>query len=124
MPVSEDDVRHIAALARLGIEPGRLPSLASELSAILSHMDALFRVKTEDAQEAIGVGDGGMPLRDDRGPPIPLARDLSAFAPAFRDGFFLVPRLDTHESAGSDPVADDEGENVLSERVRDEERDA
>jgi len=49
-------------------------------------------------QEAIGVGAEGLPVRKDAGPAYPLARSLDAFAPSVRDGFFLVPRLATHES--------------------------
>jgi aspartyl-tRNA(Asn)/glutamyl-tRNA(Gln) amidotransferase subunit C len=121
MAVNESDVRHIAGLARLGLEPARVPALVAELNTILSHMDALSKVKTDGAQEAIGVGDGGMPLRDDGGPPLALARDLSSFAPTVKDGFIVVPRLSTHESTESDPVADDEGENVIVESTSDEE---
>ena len=121
MAVNESDVRHIAGLARLGLDPARVPSLVAELNTILSHMDALSKVKTEGAQEAIGVGDGGMPLRDDAGAPLALARDLSAFAPSVRDGFILVPRLSTHESTDTDSVADDEGENVIADNVDKEE---
>ena len=123
MAVNESDVRHIAALARLGLDPARVPSLVAELNTILSHMDALSKVKTDGAQEAIGVGDGGMPLRDDGGPPLALARDLRTFAPTVKDGFIVVPRLSTHESTENDPVADDEGENVILETTADEEDD-
>jgi len=124
MAVNESDVRHIAALARLGLETSRVPALVAELNTILSHMEALAKVPTDGAQEAIGVGDGGMPLRDDAGPPISLARDISTFAPAVRDGFLLVPRLATHEGTGEDSVGDDEGENVIVETTSDEEDDA
>ena len=124
MAVNESDVRHIAALARLGLDPARVPALVGELNTILSHMDALSKVKTKGAQEAIGVGDGGMPLRDDKGPPVPLARDMSSFIPTLRDGFILVPRLATHESAGADPVGDDAGENVIVATTSDEEDEA
>ena len=123
MAVNESDVRHIAGLARLGLEAERVPALVAELNTILSHMDALSKVKTDGAQEAVGVGDGGMPLRDDGGPPLALARDLSSFAPTVKDGFIVVPRLATHESTESDPVADDEGENVIVESTADEEDD-
>ena len=123
MAVNESDVRHIAGLARLGLEPARVPALVAELNTILSHMDALSKVKTDGAQEAIGVGDGGMPLRDDGGPPLALARDLRTFAPTVKDGFIVVPRLSTHESTENDPVADDEGENVIVETTADEEDD-
>jgi aspartyl-tRNA(Asn)/glutamyl-tRNA(Gln) amidotransferase subunit C len=97
--VTIDDVRHIAALARLGLGDDRATLLVRELNTILGHMDALSKVDTDGVQEAIGVGAAGLPVRPDSGPPIPLARSLDAFAPSMRDGFFLVPRLSTHESA-------------------------
>jgi aspartyl-tRNA(Asn)/glutamyl-tRNA(Gln) amidotransferase subunit C len=96
--VTIDDVRHIAGLARLGLSDDRAALLVDELNTILGHMDALSKVDTAGVQEAIGVGARGLPVRDDGGTPIPLARSLDAFAPALRDGFFIVPRLSTHES--------------------------
>jgi aspartyl-tRNA(Asn)/glutamyl-tRNA(Gln) amidotransferase subunit C len=98
VPVTIDDVRHIASLARLGLTPERAAKLVDEMNTILGHMDALSKVDTAGVQEAIGVGARGLPVREDGGAPIPLARSLDAFAPAFRDGFFLVPRLSTHET--------------------------
>jgi aspartyl-tRNA(Asn)/glutamyl-tRNA(Gln) amidotransferase subunit C len=97
--VTIDDVRHIAALARLGLSDERAALLMKEMNTILGHMDALSRVDTAGVQEAIGVGARGLSVREDGGQPIPLARSLDAFAPALRDGFFIVPRLSTHESA-------------------------
>jgi aspartyl-tRNA(Asn)/glutamyl-tRNA(Gln) amidotransferase subunit C len=97
--VTIDDVRHIALLARLGVTDQRAALLAAELSTILGHMDALARVDTAGVEEAVAVGAGGASLRTDGGMPTPLARALDAFAPALRDGFLLVPRLTTHESA-------------------------
>jgi aspartyl-tRNA(Asn)/glutamyl-tRNA(Gln) amidotransferase subunit C len=95
MAVSLDDVRHIAALARLEVSEDRLPVLAKELSSILGHMDVLqsVPVPTDAANDAAA----GMPLRADGGPQYPLAAPRESFAPAMRDGFFLVPRLATHE---------------------------
>jgi len=97
--VTIDDVRHIAALARLGLTDERAALLMAEMNTILGHMEALSKVNTDGVQEAVGVGARGLPLREDGGMPIPLARSLDAFAPSLRDGFFLVPRLSTHESA-------------------------
>jgi aspartyl-tRNA(Asn)/glutamyl-tRNA(Gln) amidotransferase subunit C len=97
MAVSFDDVRHIAALARLGLSEDRLPVLAKELSGILGHMDVLQSVPID----AASVSDApGMPLRADGGAQYPLAAPRESFAPAMRDGFFLVPRLATHEDDG------------------------
>ena len=98
MAVSIDDVRHIASLARLGLTEPRAAAIVNELNTILAHMDELAKVHTAGVEEAIGVGAEGLPVRKDLGPPFPLARSLDAFAPSVRDGFFLVPRLSTHES--------------------------
>lgn len=95
MAVSLDDVRHIAALARLEVADDRLPVLAKELSGILAHMDVLQSVVIDTG--ATDESAPGMPLRADGGPQYPLAAPRESFAPAMRDGFFLVPRLATHE---------------------------
>jgi len=101
MAVSLDDVRHIAALARLGLSDERANALVGELNTILGHMDVLSKVDTDGIEPVVGVGAAGAPLRADEGPPIPLARPIESFAPSVRDGFFLVPRLATHEDAES-----------------------
>jgi aspartyl-tRNA(Asn)/glutamyl-tRNA(Gln) amidotransferase subunit C len=98
--VTAEDVRHIAALARIGLEPERVPGLAAELNGILAHMDVLAKVETHHIDPALGVGAGGMPLRTDDGKAYPLARERDAFAPEMADGFFLVPRLASHLGAG------------------------
>ena len=93
MAVTLDDVRHIAALARLGLTDGRAASIAAELNTILEHMDVLSKVDTTGIEPMAGIGAAGLPLRPDVGPPIPLAREREAFAPSMRDGFFLVPKV-------------------------------
>jgi aspartyl-tRNA(Asn)/glutamyl-tRNA(Gln) amidotransferase subunit C len=99
VPVTIDDVRHIAELARLGLDAERARSLVAELNTILDHMQALSQVDTAGVEATVGVGAAGTPLRADAGAPPGLARSPDAFAPAMRDGFFLVPRLATHEAA-------------------------
>jgi aspartyl-tRNA(Asn)/glutamyl-tRNA(Gln) amidotransferase subunit C len=94
MSVSLDDVRHIAQLARIGVPDDRLPVLAREISGILEHMAVLSRADLTRVPVAEEIQD--TPWRPDQGPPIPLLRPLSAFAPEPRDGFLIVPRLATH----------------------------
>lgn len=100
MAVTRDDVMHIAALARLAIDERRVPELVEQLNGILAHMEVLQQVNTEGVLGAAGVGDMATPLRPDTGPQIPLVHPRESFAPEMRDGFFLVPRLATHEEAG------------------------
>ena len=119
MAVTPNDVRHIAQLARLGVAEDRLPALVTQLNGILEHMQVLSEVNVPTDALSSDAGPG-MPLRDDESNPIPLERGRDAFAPAMRDGFFLVPRLATHgASAGigasanvasdADPGDEDEG---------------
>ena len=96
MAVSIDDVRAIAALARLGVDDAAARSLVVELNSILAHMEQLAKVDTSGV-ESDGVGPAAAPLRDDVVAPVKLERAIDEFAPRARDGFFLVPRLATHE---------------------------
>ena len=96
-PVTVEDVRHVAMLARLGLSDERAAALTRELNTILEHMAALGRVDTTGVSEYSAFGDAGQRLRPDAGPPIPLTSPLNTFAPSERDGLLLVPRLATHE---------------------------
>ena len=102
MAVTERDVRHVASLARLGLEESRIASLVSELNGILEHMEVLGRVETSGGRMADGGGrTTATPMRSDAdGKAIPIANPRESFAPEMRDGFFLVPRLETHEGEG------------------------
>jgi aspartyl-tRNA(Asn)/glutamyl-tRNA(Gln) amidotransferase subunit C len=106
--ISESDVRHVAALARVGLDEARIPALVQELNGILEHMDVLQRVEIPDGADQRDTRQ--MPLRDDVAAPVVLAADRESFAPAMRDGFFLVPRLSTHSAAGVSDVAVTEDE--------------
>lgn len=97
MAVTLDDVRHMASLARLGVDDARARALVAELNGILAHMDVLSSVDTDGVEPVAGIGAPCAPLRADAGPPIPLAHPIADFAPETRDGFILVPRLSTHE---------------------------
>ena len=100
MAVTEQDVLHIAALARLGLPAERVGTIVGELNRILDHMAVLEEVDTKAVDPAVSVGAVAMPLRKDDGVQLPLARSRDAFAPSMRDGFFIVPRLATHVALG------------------------
>jgi aspartyl-tRNA(Asn)/glutamyl-tRNA(Gln) amidotransferase subunit C len=101
MAVTPDDVRHVALLARLGLTPDALNAYVAELNTILEHMDVLSRVDTEGVEPVAGIGAAGAPLRPDDNKPVELARAIADFAPKTKDGFFLVPRLSSHEEPGA-----------------------
>lgn len=94
MSVTSDDVRHIASLARIRAHESELAAIAADLASILAHMEVLQSVSRDD-----GATDHVRPmtLRDETAAPIAMPAPITAFAPRERDGFFLVPRLTTHE---------------------------
>lgn len=98
MAVTLNDVRHVASLARLGLSDERAASLVAELNTILGHMEVLSRVDTSSVGTVGPIDSEGLPLAPDHGPSVELVRLPDVFAPSMRDGFFLVPRLATHET--------------------------
>ena len=99
MSVTRADVLHIAGLARLGVDAARADALTAELTAILSHMEVLSQVDTSGVATTATPGATGTPLRPDVGVTPIMAGTIASIAPAMRDGFFLVPRLATHEDS-------------------------
>ncbi len=105
MSVSADDLRRVATLARVGVSESLIPEMLHDLNRILAHMDVLQQVDVNR-----GAGPSAAPpmrLRDDVNTPVALATERRAFAPAYRDGFFLVPRLESHGDVGASVASDD-----------------
>ncbi len=98
MAVTPADVLKVARLANIAVAEEKLESLAHELSSILGHMEELAKVDTGRVLPAEEVGSGAR-LRPDSGPSDALAHSPEMFAPEMSDGFFIVPRLATHEGS-------------------------
>ncbi len=93
MPLTLEEVRHIARLARLRLTAEEERRYAEQLSAILDYADRLKRVDTTDVPPTAGVQDLKAPLRPDT-PRSPLPRERAlANASATADGMFLVPPI-------------------------------
>ena len=91
--VSEDDVRKIAALAKLASDPESIHRLTEELNGILGHVRSLERLDDLVAGESRGPDEPAV-FRDPALLPDPLSGGApEGLAPAWKDGFFLVPRL-------------------------------
>ena len=97
MSVTREDVKHVAALARLAMTDERAEQFTAQLNTILGHMDVLARVDTRRLEPIVGIGAESAPLQEDKGPSVRLERSIDDVAPEVRDGFFTVPRLSTHE---------------------------
>jgi aspartyl-tRNA(Asn)/glutamyl-tRNA(Gln) amidotransferase subunit C len=93
MPLSKDEVRHVAMLARLGLEPGDEEFYADQLSGILQHIDRLQQLDTEDIPPTAQVVEIVSRLREDEPRPCLSQAEALANAPAAVDGFFRVPSI-------------------------------
>ena len=63
--LSTDEIMNIAKLARLGVNAEQADSYANDLSKILSMMDILAEVNTDNIAPLTNVHDMTQPLRED-----------------------------------------------------------
>jgi len=93
VPLSKDEVRHVAMLARIGLEPGDEEFYADQLSGILQHIERLQQLDTEDIPPTAQVVEVESRLREDEPRPCLSQEEALANAPAAVDGFFRVPSI-------------------------------
>ncbi|MES1259919.1 MAG: Asp-tRNA(Asn)/Glu-tRNA(Gln) amidotransferase subunit GatC [Gemmatimonadota bacterium] len=93
MKIGEQDVRHVANLAELAVDDADVPLLATQLAGIVDFVAQLDAVAADAGTGAVVVGPERLVLRDDVIAPLPLARTPAQMAPAFQQGFFVVPKL-------------------------------
>lgn len=91
MALSDDDVRHVARLARLGLTDEEVGRLRGELSAILAYAEKVGEVATEDVPPTGHAFDLVNVLRDDVPAESLEAGDALSTAPAAEQGRFRVP---------------------------------
>ena len=93
MPLSPEEVRHVALLARLALEPGDEDIYAERLSGILQHIDRLQQLNTDAIPPTAQVVEVAATLRDDEPRPCLTQEEALANAPAAVDGMFRVPSI-------------------------------
>jgi aspartyl-tRNA(Asn)/glutamyl-tRNA(Gln) amidotransferase subunit C len=91
--ITDDDVRYVARLARLRLEPGEAERMTGELAKILEHIDKMSELDTSEVPPTAHVLDVVNVVRPDK-PRQSLAReDALKNAPAVADDSFRVPRM-------------------------------
>lgn len=93
MSLNSDEVRKVAYLARLQLEPDRVEEYASELSGILDLVDKLDAADTDAVEPMAHPLDLAARLREDRVTEPDQREAFQAIAPATEDGLYLVPRV-------------------------------
>ena len=93
MSVSNDQVRHIAKLARIAMSEEELERLGPELNAIIGWVEQLAEVNTEGVEPLTAVIDQKLRLREDAVTDGDIRDQILANAPEAQHGFFAVPKV-------------------------------
>jgi len=91
--ITQDDVLHVARLARLTLEPQELTSYQKELSDILSYMEILDGVDTTGVEPTFHAQSIINALRDDTVMQSQSSRDTQRNAPCIIGNTFVVPKV-------------------------------
>ena len=93
MSVSNEQVRHIAKLARIAMSDEEIERLAPELNNILGWVEQLGEVNTDGVEPLTAVIDQKLRLRDDVVNDGNIRDEVLANAPDAQHGFFAVPKV-------------------------------
>jgi aspartyl-tRNA(Asn)/glutamyl-tRNA(Gln) amidotransferase subunit C len=91
MPLSTEEVQHIARLARLELSEAQQSTYREQLSAILDYIAKLGELDTADVPPTAGGSLTGIPLRADEPRPGLSIEDLLRNAPQAEDDQFKIP---------------------------------
>jgi aspartyl-tRNA(Asn)/glutamyl-tRNA(Gln) amidotransferase subunit C len=90
MPLTPEDIAHVARLARLGLSDEERRRYGAQLDAILEHMTRLNDVDTSPVGETAQVGELVNVWREDEPQPSLSVERALANAPAREGDFFRV----------------------------------
>jgi aspartyl-tRNA(Asn)/glutamyl-tRNA(Gln) amidotransferase subunit C len=93
VPIDDALVRHLAALARLPLDPAEIAGYRAHLRELLAYVERLQAVDVRDVPAGGEAAGAGLTLRDDApAPGLPRGALLEG-APAHDGEHFLVPKV-------------------------------
>ena len=90
MKLTDEEIKHIALLARLGISEDEVEKFRGQLSNILENFEILQEVDTSDIQPTSQVTGLRNIVKEDEVIPSLNQREILANAPQEEDGFFKI----------------------------------
>ena len=93
MSLSDDQVRRIARLARIALQPGESAAVTERLNRVLALVDEMRRVDTAGVEPMAHAQDLVQPLRVDSVTESNQRERYQAVAPAVEEGLYLVPKV-------------------------------
>ena len=91
--IGEDDVRHVARLARLYLSPDEAARMTGELAKILGHIDKMGELDLGGVEPTAHVLEVVNVSRADKTRPSLPRPEVLKNAPAVSDDCFRVPRM-------------------------------
>ena len=92
--ISEDEVRHVANLARLGLTDTEVEKMSGQLGAILDSIDQIGELDLEDVPPTANALNLTNVLRPDEPHKCLSTDEALSTAPDAVDDLFAVPRID------------------------------
>ena len=93
MSIDESTAARVAKLARIKVEPERLPALAAELNTILGLIEQLREVDVDGVEPMTSVTPQRLKRREDIVTDGSQQEAVLTNAPDAREGFFAVPKV-------------------------------
>lgn len=93
MAISEQQVRHVAMLARLGLTDAQVSALGGELNSILEQVDRISALDLSDVEPTAHAVPVTNVTRPDVVRPCLSREDALLNAPEQQDGAFLIPKF-------------------------------
>ncbi len=93
MKISDEEVLHIAKLARLKLEDNEIQEYKTNLQEILDFADTINKVDTSKVDETIGTNEKYNVFRKDEIVNPQNREELLSNAPSQEDGMFHIPKV-------------------------------
>ncbi len=93
MSIDVKTAAHVAKLARIQVDPDRLPALAAEFNAVLGFIEQLNEVDVEGIEPMVSVTPMRLRRRADGVTDGDKQAKVLSNAPDAREGFFAVPKV-------------------------------
>ena len=93
MPLSREEVEHVASLAHIALQPGEIDELTVQLSSVIDHIARLQELDTIGVEPTAHTLRVDNVMRDDQDEPSWLPSAILANAPRRADDFFEVQAI-------------------------------
>ena len=93
MEIDKTLVKKIASLSKIKIKDDQVDKFSNELSKIITWIDKLNEVKTDNVTPVTNPSDIKIPIRDDKVNDGKIKEKILKNAPETKGGYFIVPKV-------------------------------